>query len=274
MRPEIQEAINVLHDGRLDDAVSLLEDTVYAFSMRVCGHPEDAEDNAQEVLVRALPHLPKFENARALSVWLYKVAKNRCLMSRRRSKFAPTRMLSLDELMPDRDELASLSGNGEPTPEKALLGSEQKDLLLEAIRRLAPEYRLVLVLHDMEGLDGSQVAEILGIREGTVRVRLHRARLFVRRELAQLRKSGLQGPRAAEEHRPTPRCRKMFSSLSDYLDGVMDEELCRHFEQHLATCPPCRAFLQHLESVVEGCRDCGRQMPERRTRARLSQRVR
>ncbi len=266
MHPEIEQAIAVLRQDRpeaLGDAVSLLENTVYAFSMRVCGHPEDAEDNAQEVLVRALPHLPRFENARALSVWLYKVAKNRCLMSRRRSKFAPARMLSLEELMPDREELESLAGNGEATPEKALLGSEQKALLLEAIRTLAPDYRLVLVLHDMEGLDSSQVAEIMGLREGTVRVRLHRARLFVRRELAKLRKTGSRRPRPADGHRPTPRCRKMFSSLSDYIDGVMDEELCRHFEQHLAQCAPCRAFLNSLKSVVDGCRECGSSMPQR-----------
>ncbi len=272
MHPEIQQAIDLLQQKRpeaLGNAVSLLENTVYAFSMRVCGHAEDAEDNAQEVLVRALPHLPKFENARALSVWLYKVAKNRCLMSRRRSKFAPRRMLSLDELMPDRQELELLAGDRQPTPEKALLGSEDKELLLEAIRLLAPEYRLVLVLHDMEGLDGSQVAEILGIREGTVRVRLHRARLFVRRELATLRKTGSRRPRVADGHRSTPRCRKMFSGLSDYMDGVMDDELCRHFEQHLAQCAPCRDFLNSLKSVVDGCRECGRAMPHRDRRARV-----
>ena len=56
----------------------------------------------QEVLLKSVPHLPKFDSPKALVVWLYKVAKNRCLMSRRRSKFAPNRELSLEELMPDR----------------------------------------------------------------------------------------------------------------------------------------------------------------------------
>lgn len=61
----------------------------------------------QEVLVKSLPYLPRFDNPRALLVWLYRVAKNRCLMNRRRSKFAPKQDLSLDELMPGRHELLS-----------------------------------------------------------------------------------------------------------------------------------------------------------------------
>jgi hypothetical protein len=63
--------------------------------MQVCGQREDAEDTMQEVLLKALPYLLKFESPRALRVWLYKVAKNRCLMSRRKSKFAPKQDLSL-----------------------------------------------------------------------------------------------------------------------------------------------------------------------------------
>ena len=86
--------------------MALLQHTVFSFSMKVCGQRQDAEDTMQEVLVKSVPYLPKFDSPRALAVWLYKVAKNRCLMSRRRSKFAPKREdLSLEELMPDRQDL-------------------------------------------------------------------------------------------------------------------------------------------------------------------------
>lgn len=90
--------------------MALLQSTVYSFSMKVCGQREDAEDTMQEVLVKSVPNLPKFDSPRALMVWLYKVAKSRCLMSRRKSKFAPKEALSLEELMPDRRELRLLSG--------------------------------------------------------------------------------------------------------------------------------------------------------------------
>ena len=100
----------------LEQALELLQGTVFSFSMKVCGQREDAEDTMQEVLVKALPFLPKFESPRALLVWLYKVAKNRCLMSRRKSKFAPKQDLSLDELMPDRRELVRARRGGPDQP--------------------------------------------------------------------------------------------------------------------------------------------------------------
>src|SRR5512142_3268842 len=102
MRPELEQAVTELRTGTpeaVDRALSLLQQTVFAFSMKVCGHREDAEDTAQETLLRTAPQLPSFASPQALAVWLYKVARSRCLMSRRRSKFAPREHLSLDELL-------------------------------------------------------------------------------------------------------------------------------------------------------------------------------
>ena len=163
----------------------MLQNTVFSFSMKVCGQREDAEDTMQEVLLKSVSNLQKFDNPKALLVWLYKVAKTRCLMSRRKSKFAPKQALSLEELMPDRLELETLSGNSRGTPETSLLRRESARRLREAIQKLPPDYRLVLVLHDMEELSDSEISEITGLRAGTIRVRLHRARLYVRKELAR-----------------------------------------------------------------------------------------
>ena len=190
MRSEIERAVLLLQRGddqALEQALALLQNTVFSFSMKVCGQREDAEDTMQEVLVKSVPYLPKFESPKALVVWLYKVAKNRCLMSRRRSKFAPKQDLSLEELMPDGKELERLGSEG-INPEMFAIRSEQAGRLREAIQKLPPPYRIVLVLRDMEGLTDEEVAEITGLRPGTVRVRLHRARLFVRKELMKPRK--------------------------------------------------------------------------------------
>ena len=224
MRPEIEEAVRLIHckdQKSLDEALALLQGTVYSFSMKVCGQREDAEDTMQEVLVKSVPNLPKFDSPRALMVWLYKVAKSRCLMSRRRSKFAPKESLSLEELMPDRKELQQLSGNPNGTPETSLLRRESAKGLREAVQKLPPEYRLILVLHDMEELGDADIAEITGLRLGTIRVRLHRARLFVRKELAQ--QDGHQvrheiPKRLAETQVSAPprsaRCKEMFAQLT------------------------------------------------------------
>jgi len=117
---KIEEAVRLLqggNDAALERALALFQNTVFSFSMRVCGQREDAEDTMQEVLLKSVPYLPKFDSPKALVVWLYKVAKNRCLMSRRRSKFAPKQDLSLEELMPDRKELKQLGNDGGINPE-------------------------------------------------------------------------------------------------------------------------------------------------------------
>src|SRR6185369_9471110 len=108
MRADVEKALSALKSGRVDEGLRLLERTVMSFGMKVCGHREDAEDTAQEVLLRLLPYISKFDNPQAFSVWLYTVARNRCIMSRRTSKFAPKEHLALDELMPTGEELAAL----------------------------------------------------------------------------------------------------------------------------------------------------------------------
>lgn len=155
----------------------------------------------------------RFENPKALGVWLYKVAKSRCLMSRRRSKFAPKVKLSLEELLPDRRELEQLAGTTGPTTESALLHREAGQHLQEAVLKLPPAHRLVLVLHDMEELSTAEIARVLRLRQGTVRVRLHRARVFVRNQLAQGGPIARRLPKRAPA-RPS-RCKKLFARLSD-----------------------------------------------------------
>src|SRR5579863_8989525 len=153
MRPELIRAIELLRlstpEG-VEEAIGLLQNTVYSFSMKVCGHPEDAEDTMQEVLFRSLGHLAKMENPQELAVWLYTVTRNRCWRMRRKPSHAPPRMLSLDELMPGDEEIGLLFHHGGISPELNLLDSEQHLLLHQATLRVPAPLRIVLVLHDME----------------------------------------------------------------------------------------------------------------------------
>ena len=265
---EIEKAVELLREGddaSVERALELLQNTVFSFSMRVCGQREDAEDTMQEVLMKSVPHLPKFDSPKALVVWLYKVAKNRCLMNRRKSKFAPEHQLSLEELMPDRKELEQLSADGRVNPESFAIRGEQASRLREAVQRLPPQYRIVLVLRDMEGLTDDDVAEITGVRAGTVRVRLHRARLFVRKELMRTWMSGTAKRirpqrRSVAQNRPA-RCKAMFAELSDYLDEHLDDSLCEELERHMKGCEPCQAFVATLEATIEQCRNSASECP-------------
>ena len=281
MRKEIEQAIALLSEKSpqsLEHALELIQGTVFSFSMKVCGQREDAEDTMQEVLVKSLPQLSKFESPRALLVWLYKVAKNRCLMSRRRSRFAPEPDLSLDGLMPDRYQLDRIAKEGPLNPESLAIRSQEARRLREAIQKLPPQYRIVLVLRDMEGLTDEEVGEVTGVRPGTVRVRLHRARLFVRKALAdhgkgaRTSKASVIGPKvlnaARSDKRPVS-CKALFAQLSDYLDKRLDDSLCDELEKHLDGCEPCKAFLASLERSIQQCRMAPNQSPDPRLAAKL-----
>lgn len=184
MRAEIEQAIDVVRQRRpeaLDQALGLLQDTVLKFSLKICRQREDAEDTAQEVLMRTAHILHDFDNPMALSVWLYKVARTQCMMKRRRSKYAPEHELPLDEQL--NIEVPS-DGYGKPlSPEQLLIRIEGAEHVLAAIRELPEQQRQVLTLHDLEELDNAEVARTLDLSEGAVRVRLHRARKALREKL-------------------------------------------------------------------------------------------
>jgi RNA polymerase sigma-70 factor (ECF subfamily) len=188
MNLQVEQALVDLKSGRPEEvgrALETLQGIVYGFGMKVCGTPEDAEDTAQETLIRLARELKEFPNARALAVWLYKVAKTQCLMSRRQSKFAPAQMLTLDALMPKGSGTSAPQVKSwEITPEEIALKKELRSKLEDAILTLPKHYRLVLILRDMEQLDTREVAEVMGISEKTTKMRLHRARVFLRNALA------------------------------------------------------------------------------------------
>lgn len=279
MRKEIEQAVALLgkkDPKSVEEALELLQGTVFSFSMKVCGQREDAEDTMQEVLVKSLPYLPRLDSPRALLVWLFRVAKNRCLMSRRRSKFAPKQNLSLDELMPDHLELELLSKEGPATPESQAIRNQQARQLREAVQKLPPHYRIILVLCDIEGLTDDEVAEITGLKPGNVRVRLHRARLFVRKELAEQRSAARAVTQASKKTAvlvPSTRpasCKAMFAELSNYLDEQLNDSMCEKIEQHFQGCAPCQAFLATLESTIDQLR----RLPADEPRRVMAQRLR
>lgn len=192
-----EKITRLLNDIREDKPNSIdrflreIQQKVLSFGMKVCGgHVSDAEDTMQEVLIqffRGARRL-KFNDPKALTVWLYKVARNACLMSRRKGKYEPKDILSLDTLMPKNE-----NGEEKPMdvpdwssiPDNAILQKENQHIIERALLEIPIDYRLILVLRDMEGLSTEEVSTVVGISENNVKVRLHRARLFMRNELSK-----------------------------------------------------------------------------------------
>lgn len=259
MRPELVQASELLQKNTpesIEAAIGLLQNTVFSFSMKMCGHREDAEDTMQDVLFRSLKHLSKVQDPNSLAAWLYTVTRNRCHRIRRDHSAMERKKISLDELVPGEAELATLLLDKEGSPESDAIHSEQHHLLHEAVLRVPPSLRMVLVLHDMEELSTEQVAKILGLQAGTVRVRLHRARLAVRKEMASLLRGMPEQPvepKLGPAERPRE-CRELFANLSEYMDQRIEPRTCEQMRKHIERCPACVAFLKDLRSAIDRCR--------------------
>jgi len=260
MRSDLNQAIALLKKkdpASIQAAIQLLQGTVFSFSMKVCGHREDAEDTMQDVLVSSLPHLAKIEDARALSVWLYTAARNRCWRNRKRQSYR--RSVALEDLMPNDAEVAELLAAATASPEEQTLHQEDHQMVHAAVLELPPSYRMVLVLHDMEELDTDEVAAVLGLKPGTVRVRLHRARLLLRQEMdKKLRgyKEKAQAKHAKSASRPRrgPACSEIFANLSEYMDGRLEPKTCDQMKNHIEACPACLAFIRDLKAAIDRSR--------------------
>lgn len=160
-------------------------DRMFRLAQRLCGHVDDARDLVQETFLNAYRRYGQFRGEAQVSTWLYTIASRACLRMRRRRKGEPARELSLDEFIPTSEgELRLQIPIQGLTPEEALEKKELKRALNAAIQRLPHKYRLVLVLRDMEGISAREVGKIMGLNERAVKSRLHRARLFVRKELS------------------------------------------------------------------------------------------
>ena len=160
-------------------------DLMYRFAHRLCGEAEAAKDLVQETFLNAYRGLDRFRGDAQISTWLYTIASRACLRMRRRRKGAPERELSLEEFIPTSDgEFRLQIPIDGLSPEAALHNKQLRAALDTAINQLPKKYKMVLVLRDMEGLSAKEVGTIMGLNERAVKSRLHRARLFVRRQLS------------------------------------------------------------------------------------------
>ena len=177
--------------------------------------------------------------------------------------------------MPGRKRLQQSGTDGGINPESFAVRSEA-GRVRNVIQKLTPPDRMVLVLRDMEGFSDEEVAAITGLRSGTVRVRLHRARLLVRKELMKAVKPR-SGKAAAVSRAPVraqpARCKAMFAELSDYLDGKLDDPLRQELKRHLKDCQPCQALMASLKATVEQCRRSPAEGLDRKRTARLRTKV-
>lgn len=158
---------------------------IFQYTYMMCGHREDAEEVSQETLLKVFENLDQLREPERLKAWVFRIAKNACLMKRRKSIFAPQQELSLDELMPSFEgaERKLQIADWSALPDALTLRNELRGELDRAIRELPEIYRSVILLRDVEELSTEETGEILDVSTDVVKTRLHRARLALRQKL-------------------------------------------------------------------------------------------
>lgn len=170
-----------------DRFVEIFQQKLFQYAHMTCGQREDAEEVAQETLLKVFQSFDQLREPERIKPWVFTIARNVCYMKRRKSIFAPEEEISLDALMPEfrqtgegrRLEIADWSH----LPEDEAMQHEVREIVDQAIRELPEIYRSALLLRDVEDLTTEEAAEVLGLSVDVVKTRLHRARLMVRNKL-------------------------------------------------------------------------------------------
>lgn len=172
----------------LDRLLMRAQEVAWRFSTSVCGRADDAEDAMQEALIKTYRYVGRIRDPRAFRPWLYRTVRNACLMSRRKKTGEPSKLQSLDEVLPGRD-----GGEGArqdaphpgKNPEQLADNAGLRRRLRKALLALPVSYRAIVFLREMEGLSTREVAAVMGMTEDNVKTRLHRARVQLQKDLGR-----------------------------------------------------------------------------------------
>jgi RNA polymerase sigma-70 factor (ECF subfamily) len=160
------------------------KDKLYRVAFRMTGHAEDAQDLLQDALVEAYRSFKKFQRGSYFDKWLYRIMTN-TFIDRQRHRKRVGHVDSLDSpIRGDGEEFGNREiPDSKSDPAVQILRGEYSESVQRALDCLTPEFRMVLILSDVEEFSYEEISEIMGTPIGTVRSRLHRARAEVRQKL-------------------------------------------------------------------------------------------
>lgn len=176
-------------EAAFSEVVRAYQDRVFSLVHRMIGDRGEAEDLAQEVFVTVFKRIGEFRGESKLSTWIYRIAINHC---KNRIKYLARRAGTADAATGDTDRLDrkevtdAAAADGVPVPHRPAgpqedyEGRELARLVEQALAELDEDHRLVVVLRDVDEMSYQEIAELLGVQEGTVKSRLHRARMQIK----------------------------------------------------------------------------------------------
>lgn len=220
---------------------------MYGLALKLCRNRAEAEDLVQDTFLQAFRKWDQFEARSEPTTWLYTIASRLCQRRQRSRSGEPRRLESLTDLLPVGESSIPEIVSEEDSPLDEQLKKEARDQVEQALAELPVHLRLPLVLKDIAELSASQVAEVLGIKTATVKTRVHRARLALRRAMAEV---------LPKRHSPAPDhpqrvCLDLLSAKQEALDRgaefpVPKDELCTRCQSLLSTLDLAHDFCSEL----------------------------
>ncbi len=230
----------------ISDLLAEHGDKIFSLGLRVCGAPDRAEDLVQETFLQAFRKWEQFEGRAKASTWLYTIATRACQRLQRKRAGEPTHMESLSDLLPSCDEKITVIPDVEDNPLDEHLRKEARESVEAALTTLPDAFRIAVVLKDIVELKIPEIAEVLGIKSATVKTRIHRGRLHLRKALAEgLPKGDAPTPQHAQQV-----CLDLLTAKQEALDRGITLPL-----SPTELCSRCKALFDTLDLAQDACAD-------------------
>lgn len=228
--------------------VELHGDRLYSLGLRFCGDADRARDLVQETFLLAFRKWDQFQGRARASTWLYTIASRICQRQREKQAREKMRMRSLDDLLPFAESTVAAE-----TASERIEQLEEREAVLreveDAIAELPAAFRMPLVLKEIAGLSLADISAALGVRVETVKTRLHRARLAVRKAIESGRPQRAAPPPVFDKQV----CLDLLAAKQDALDRGVEFD----FPDGMV-CDRCAAVFASLDLAQDACRAAGR----------------
>lgn len=229
----------------IGEIFSEYKNKVYRLALSISRNEKDAEDITQNTFFKIIKNLRHFENRSSLSTWIYKISYNEALMHlrKKRSQYKLSSSLKLS-----RDKGTSgLFVNWAKLPDEQLLADELKERIDNAIRQMPIQYRMALLLNEVEGLALKDSAKILKLKMNSLKTRLHRARLFIKSDISGYFRDQEEGQGEKKQRR----CGIWTGFVYNYAHGNLGKRKTKAFRGHIKDCFSCNSFFNTYLKAID-----------------------
>ncbi len=222
---------------------------LFSLAMRFCGNREEAEDLVQETFLQAYRNWSQFQGRSSPTTWLYTIASRLCRRMHRKRAGEPDRLESLDDLVPFEEARIPVVPDDRASPLAEQVRAEGRRRVEAAIASLPDDFRMPLVLKEILGFSVADVAAILDLKAATVKTRLHRARLRVRK--------AMEDALPTEAVPPAAYSKQVCLDLLQAKQDALDHDAPFEFPDNVV-CERCAEIFATLDLARDLCGELGR----------------